>query len=110
MTANQFRKIALGLEGTTESAHMNHPDFRVAGKIFATLGFPGDERGMVKLPPDLQEQFIKKSAGAFTPCTGAWGRAGCTSVHLPLAKAAILKSALRAAWRNALTQAGKKRK
>jgi hypothetical protein len=105
MTPNKFRRLALGFAGATESAHMNHPDFRVAGRIFATLGFPGDDLGMVKLTPDEQKVFVKKAPQAFTPCNGAWGRAGCTSVHLPAVKATILRSALSAAWRNAVAKA-----
>jgi hypothetical protein len=62
---------------------MNHPDFRVQGKIFATLGYPGDEWGMVKLTPEQQYLFIRKSPGAFRPCNGIWGRRGATNVHLP---------------------------
>jgi len=109
VTLNKFRRLALGFKGALESAHMNHPDFRVAGKIFATLGFPSDDRGMVKLPPTLQKSFVKKSPAAFTPCNGAWGRAGYTSVHLPAVSPTILRSALNAAWRNAIAQANPKK-
>src|SRR5262245_31412560 len=62
MTANQFRKIALEFPGVIESAHMNHLDFRVAGKIFATLGYPDDEWGMVKLTSEQQRTFVEKAA------------------------------------------------
>ena len=73
MTANEFRKMALALPGAIESAHMNHPDFRVEGKIFASLGYPGAEWGMVKLTPAQQRAFMKKSSGAFRPCNGLSG-------------------------------------
>ncbi len=104
VTPNKFRRLALDFKGASESAHMDHPDFRVAGRIFATLGYPGDDWGMVRLPLTLQKAFVKKSPAAFTPCNGAWGRAGCTSVHLPVVREAILRSALNAAWRNAIAK------
>ena len=59
MTAKDFRKIALSLPETEERSHMNHPDFRVAGKIFATLGYPDKTRAMVKLSPEDQQQFLE---------------------------------------------------
>jgi hypothetical protein len=101
MTAEQFRRVALTLPGTAESAHMRHPDFRVSGKIFATLGYPNDDYGMVKLSPGQQERFTQAAPSAFTPVKGAWGRQGCTSVCLKAAKVALLRKAMSAAWRNA---------
>lgn len=68
-----FRQMALALEGVEERAHMGHPDFRVSGKIFATLKGDG-ARGMVKLTPDQQSQFIERDAAAFSPESGAWGQ------------------------------------
>jgi hypothetical protein len=100
MTANDFRKLALALPETEERAHMNHPDFRVAGKIFATLGYPDKTRGMVKLSPEDQHNFSKDHPEAFTPVKGAWGRGGATSVHLKAAKKDTLAQAIGAAWRN----------
>jgi hypothetical protein len=79
---------------------MNHPDFRVAGKIFATLGYPNKERGMVKLTPVQQEDFTRSYPAAFSPVNGAWGRQGSTSVLLAKATKRALKEALLAAWRN----------
>ena len=52
MTAAEFRRLALSLPETEEREHMHHPDFRVAGKIFATLAYPDKSYGMVKLFPD----------------------------------------------------------
>ena len=75
MTADQFRRLALSLPEATESAHMGHPDFRVKGKIFATLG-PEEKSGMVKLTPDQQEQFVQAEPDVFDPCAGAWGERG----------------------------------
>jgi hypothetical protein len=100
MTAAAFRKIALSLPETEEREHMKHPDFRVAGKIFATLGYPDQTRGMVKLSPEDQHNFSKDFPDAFVPVKGAWGRRGATSVHLKAAKKDALERAIRAAWRN----------
>jgi hypothetical protein len=99
MTADVFRKLALSLPQTSESAHMNHPDFRVKGKIFATLG-PGEKWGMVKLTPAQQAQFMEAEPDVFDPCSGAWGERGCTNVKLRAAKKATVHQALVAAWRN----------
>jgi hypothetical protein len=100
MTAKDFRKIALSLPETEEHAHMDHPDFRVAGKIFATLGYPDETRGMVKLSPEEQHYFSKDYPDAFIPLKGTWGRRGATSVVLRHAKKDVLEKAMRAAWRN----------
>jgi hypothetical protein len=99
VTASDFRKIALALPETEERAHMSHPDFRVAGKIFATLGYPDKSRGMVKLSPEDQHYFSKDYPEAFIPVNGTWGRRGGTSVHLKVADKAILRKAIEAAWR-----------
>jgi hypothetical protein len=65
MTADEFRKMALEIPGAVERSHMNHPDFRVAGKIFASLGVPGENWGMVKLTPEQQRAFINKAPKIF---------------------------------------------
>jgi hypothetical protein len=100
MTANDFRKIVLALPETEERSHMNHPDFRVAGKIFATVGYPDKTRGMVKLSPEDQHYFSKDYPEVFTPVKGLWGRRGATSVCLKAAKRETLQKAVQAAWRN----------
>jgi hypothetical protein len=100
MTANDFRKLALALPETEERAHMNHPDFRVAGKIFATLGYPDKSRAMVKLPPERQHYLSKDYPEAFTPVKGVWGRRGATSVFLKAADKEVVGKAIEAAWRN----------
>ena len=100
MTTHQFRRMALGLPETTESSHMNHPDFRVCNKVFATLGYPDHTRGMVKLPPDQQQAFMQAEPEVFDPCSGAWGRGGATSVRLALAAEDTIRRALTIAWRN----------
>lgn len=77
---------------------MDHPDFRVAGKIFATLGYPDRDWAMIKLTTVEQEMFVKAQPTVFNPCNGAWGRAGATSVRLKSAKKPTIKRALLAAW------------
>jgi hypothetical protein len=97
MTPDDFRRIALALNGVVESAHMGHPDFRAGGQIFATLH--GDHRsGMVKLSPGQQEQFIDGHPTVFTPESGAWGRAGCTRVRLDAADEETVGEAMTLAW------------
>ncbi len=98
MTANEFRRMALSLPETEERAHMDHPDFRVVGKIFATLGYPEDGWAMVKLTPIEQEMFVKAHPTVFHPCNGAWGRRGATSVRLKAARKHVIRRALLAAW------------
>jgi hypothetical protein len=99
MTADEFRSLALDLPEASESAHMNHPDFRVRGKIYATLG-PGETWGMVKLTPEQQRQFVRTAPEMFAPVKGGWGRRGCTTVTLESATDALVRDALLAAWRN----------
>jgi hypothetical protein len=109
MTADAFRRAALALPGAMESAHMQHPDFRVEGKIFATLGSPDAAWGMVKLPPDEQQKLVEAMPDAFAPAAGAWGRQGSTLVRLAKAKPQVLTHALEMAWRLTQTKPGKKR-
>lgn len=99
MTADEFRNLALGFPETSEAAHMGHPDFRVRGKIFATLG-PDEDWGMVKLTPDQQASFMHLEPNVFHPASGAWGRRGCTIVRLEGAEELTVRQALLAAWRN----------
>ena len=100
VTAKEFRKLALAFPETEERSHMNHPDFRVCGKIFATLGYPDKNCGMVKLTPEQQAELVHDEPKAFNPCSGAWGRQGSTNVHLKSVKKATLHRAREAAWRN----------
>ena len=99
ITANAFRRIALGMSGAIESAHMGHPDFRANGKIFATL-HADDKHGMVKLAPDQQREFVRAHPEAFTPENGAWGRQGCTRVRLAAVDEDTLGEAMTLAWQN----------
>ncbi len=100
MTAAQFRKLALSLPETSEVGHMGHPDFRVGGKIFATLGYPDDGWAMLKLTPLEQMLFVQAEPEVFVPVKGAWGKRGATNVRLRGAKKAGVTKALAAAWRN----------
>jgi hypothetical protein len=79
---------------------MNHPDFRVAGKVFATLGYPDKSWGMVKLSPKQQATFVKQEPEGFVLVKGAWGRQGATNVYLRAVTATMLRKALEAAWTN----------
>jgi len=99
MTENEFRKLALSLAGAEESAHMGHPDFRVGGKVFATLQ-PAKGMGMVSLSTEQQEIFIKVAPEIFEPVPGGWGRKGATYVRLSAASKKIVREAMSSAWRN----------
>jgi hypothetical protein len=103
MRASDFRRIALGMEGAIERAHMGHPDFRANGKIFATL-HSGDRFGMVSLTPAQQETFISQYPAMFTPEAGAWGRQGYTRVRLEAADEESVGEAMTLAWRNVIQQ------
>jgi hypothetical protein len=100
MTAQEFRRIALSCPGAGEASHMGHPDFRVAARIFATLGYPRPGWGMVKLTPEQQQWLVRAEPRSFTPVKGAWGRAGNTSVRLQKAPKGAVREALMLAWRN----------
>ena len=100
MTPAAFRKLALALEGATEGAHGGHPDFRAGGKVFASLGYPGAEWGMVKLAPEQQQMLVSVEPKMFVPVKGTWGLRGATSVRLAEADARTMHSALTMAWQN----------
>jgi hypothetical protein len=102
MNASDFRRIALGMDGAIESAHMGHPDFRVNGKIFATLDREGT-RGMVKLLPVQQRDVIRAAPDVFEPAAGAWGRQGCTMVALRNADQEAVGEAMTLAWQAAVS-------
>jgi hypothetical protein len=113
VTPSGFRRIALGLKDVVEQSHHDHPDFRVGGRIFATLGYPDKSWGMVNLTPDQQRDFIRDNPEAFAPAAGAWGAQGSTTVRLAAVDEEALGEALTLAWRDAVqkgpTQAPKKR-
>lgn len=98
-SADRFRRLALGMKDAVEAAHMGHPDFRVNGRIFATL-HADLKWGMVKLTPEQQAEFIRAHPDVFAPENGAWGRQGCTAVRLDAVGEEALGEALTLAWRN----------
>jgi hypothetical protein len=110
MTAEDFRRIALSLAEATENSHMDHPDFRVGGKIFASLGYPDKSWGMVKLPPEQQESFSRDYPDAFTPVKGAWGQNGATQVHLVNVDEPTLRRAITTAHRNVAAKSSPRKK
>ena len=101
MTLKKFRSLALNIPGASESAHMGHPDFRLKGRVFATLGYPDARHGMIKLPPQEQKKLVEMAPEVFSPCPGAWGRHGATVVHLASARISLIRAALEEARRNA---------
>jgi hypothetical protein len=105
MTPAEFRRLALSFPGAEEREHMNHPDFRVGGRIFATLGYPDEGFGMVKLFPDQQADFVAGDTGTFKPVNGAWGRKGGTLVCLKAASQDRVRAALMVAWQNTAPKA-----
>ena len=98
-TPDEFRRIALSFAGAEEKGHAGHPDFRVKGKVFATLGYPDSAWGMVRLMPEQQEDFIAMAPEAFRAANGAWGRQGSTLVRLDAVDEDVLEHGLTAAWR-----------
>lgn len=108
MNAEGFRRIALGMKDAVEGAHMEHPDFRLDGKIFATI-HPDHQFAMVKLTPDQQQEFIRENPASFAPENGGWGRAGCTRVRLDSVDEDTLGAAVTLAWQNAVKTAAVQR-
>jgi hypothetical protein len=100
MTPAAFRKLALSFDGAVEQAHGGHPDFRAGGKVFASMGYPDKESGVVKLTPEQQEMLVATEPAMFAAVTGTWGLRGYTKVNLPAADATTMKSALSMAWKN----------
>ena len=100
MTPQAFRRIGLTLPDASEGGHMGHADFRVGGKIFATVGWPDENWAMIKLGVEAQDVFTQAEPAIFHRLKGAWGRGGATGVRLALIDEITLRSALTAAWRN----------
>jgi YjbR protein len=109
MKAKDFRRMALAFAGAVEGSHMNHPDFRANGRIFATL-HEDDRHGMVSLTPAQQEKFLKDDPSAFVPESGAWGRQGCTRVTLALVEEDMLGEAMTLAWQNVMAKRTSRRR
>ncbi|MCA8979797.1 MAG: MmcQ/YjbR family DNA-binding protein [Planctomycetes bacterium] len=98
MLADDFRRLALALPETEEREHHDHPDFRVGGKVFATLG-PDGEWAMLKLTPEAQARCVDARPKVFEAFPGAWGKQGCTRVWLAKAKEADVSKLVETAWR-----------
>ena len=99
MTVADFRRMALSLEGAEEGSHMGQADFRVGGRIFATLAMQHLGYGNLMLTPEVQAQFVAEAPEIFIPIAGGWGRMGATHVVLAKANKDLLEGALRAAWK-----------
>lgn len=98
MTAADFRRLALALEGAEEGSHMGAADFRVGGRIFATLASVAHGFGNLMLTPEMQADFVAERPDLFLPVAGGWGRMGITHIRLKQADRDVLAGALRAAW------------
>ncbi|KQP53533.1 MULTISPECIES: MmcQ/YjbR family DNA-binding protein [unclassified Methylobacterium] len=98
MRPEDVRALALMLPGVEEGAHMGHPDFRIGGRIFATLWID-DERVVLKFPAEHQALLVEAEPDLFDPVPGAWGRRGWTNLFLDGADEETLRSALLTAWR-----------
>jgi hypothetical protein len=99
MNVKDFRRIALSFEGAEESSHMGNPDFRVGGRIFATLASQRLGYGNLMLTPELQETFVQELPEVFLPVAGGWGRMGATHIRLSAANEDVLRGALQTAWK-----------
>ena len=99
MDASDFRRIALSLQGAEENSHMGAPDFRVGGRIFATLASQAQGYGNLMLTPELQAAFVEELPGVFVPIAGGWGRMGATHIRLAAASEDVLGGALHTAWK-----------
>jgi hypothetical protein len=99
MNAADFRRIALLLDGAEEGSHMGSPDFRVGGRIFATLASQDQGYGNLMLSPEQQAAFVAEQPEVFLPVAGGWGRNGATHIRLAVAKEDVLAGALRTAWK-----------
>jgi hypothetical protein len=95
-----FRRLALQFPGAAESSHMNHPDFRLNNRIFATLSGEKKGYGVLKLTLDQQASFVTDQPQIFSPVQGGWGRMGMTYIHLDQADESIMAGALKAAYQN----------
>lgn len=113
MNASDFRRIALSFEGAEEGSHMGSADFRVGGRIFATLASQAEGYGNLMFGLEQQAAFIEELPDAFLPIAGGWGRMGMTHVRLAKASEDVLRGALQVAWRLRVEKnsrvAGKKR-
>jgi hypothetical protein len=110
LTVNDFRRIALSFEGVEESSHMGSPDFRVGGKIFATLASQSKGYGNIKLTLEQRTAFIEEMPDVFIPIAGGWGKTGMTHIRLANATEDVLTGALHTAWKLRLGKDVQRRK
>jgi hypothetical protein len=99
MNVDDFRRIALSLPGAEESSHMGQPDFRVGGRIFATLASAKHGYGNLQLTLEQQKAFVEELPEVFLPIPGGWGRMGMTHVRLAAVTEDVLRGALHTAWK-----------
>jgi len=99
VNAEDFRRLALSLEGAEEKSHMGSPDFRVGGRIFATLASQSQGYGNLMLNLDQQASFVEELPEVFLPIAGGWGRMGCTHIRLAKATEDVMRGALLTAWK-----------
>lgn len=109
MNADDFRRIALSLPGAEEGSHMGAADFRVGGRIFATLAHVAKGYGNLMLTAEQQAAFVEEAPELFLPVAGGWGKSGATHVRLAEANEDVLAGALRAAWKIRVEKNGKER-
>jgi hypothetical protein len=100
LTARDFRRVALSLPEAVEGAHFGNADFRVGGRIFATLALESEGFGVLLLTPEQQAGMVEDEPTIFSPVPGGWGRKGSTRVRLEKVAPDILEGALRTAWGN----------
>jgi hypothetical protein len=110
MDGNDFRRLALSLEGAEEGSHMGAPDFRVGGRIFATLASEKQGYGNLMLTLEQQNTFVDELPEVFLPIAGGWGRMGMTHIRLAEASEDVLEGALRTAWKLRVEKNAKPRK
>jgi len=99
MNVADFRRIALSLQGAEERSHMGQPDFRLDGRIFATLASARQGYGNLMLTPEQQAAFVEEMPEVFLPIQGGWGRMGMTHIRLAEASEDVLYGALHTAWK-----------
>jgi hypothetical protein len=107
MKADDFRRLALRLEGAEEGSHMGAADFRVGGRIYATLASQDQGYGNLMLSPAQQAEFVREQPDIFVPIAGGWGRMGATHIRLAAANEDVLAGALHTAWKLRVEKNGK---
>jgi hypothetical protein len=110
MTAADFRRIALSLEGVEEVSHAGLPAFRVAGGRFASLASQAEGYGNLVLTLEQQAAFVGEAPEIFLPIPGGWGRMGHTHIRLAATNEDLLTGALRTAWMLRVDKNAKARK